>query len=101
MRIAPLKHTKFDPGVETAAGTEQVKRRLSIITLARPVDISLGKHKQGCSLRVPLQLDLIALEETLLRDGRAKLGHEEHPDAGGLSLQTLSAVNPSLETSTR
>ena len=80
------KRTKFDAGVKAAARTEQIECSLSVITLASSVNVCLGKHNQGCSLSIPLHLDLVAFEEALLRHRRTKLRYKEYLDSSGLTL---------------
>lgn len=75
-----------DAGIKCAAGTEKVQRRLAVVALARAVHIRLGQHEDAGTLLVPLELDLVALEERLLRDGAVENGNVEDLDGGGLSL---------------
>lgn len=80
------KLTQFHTRVKATAGAEQVQSRFSVVTLASPVNLSLRKHKQSSSMSVPLQLDLVTLEEALLRHRRTKLRYKEHFNCSGLSL---------------
>ena len=78
--------TQLYSRVESPVGTEQVQGGLAIVTLARPVDLRLRKDEQGGSLGVPLELDLVALEEALLRHRRTELRYIKHLDRRRLSL---------------
>jgi hypothetical protein len=63
-------HTKVDPRVKATIGAEQVHSRLAIIALACLVNFGLRQHNEAGSVVVPLELNLVAFEEVLLR-GRA------------------------------
>ena len=58
--------TKLNPRIETSIGAEQVQCRLTVVVLICLVDFSLSKYDQASAVIVPLELDLIALEEVLL-----------------------------------
>ena len=72
--------------IDGAVGAQQVQGRLSVVTLVRLVHVCLRQHNQARPLPIPLQLDLVTLEEGLLRDGGGELGHIEHLDRGRLAL---------------
>lgn len=80
------EHTKINTRVECTAGAEQVQGRFAVITLTSAVHLSLRKHDQGSSRSVPLQLDLIALEEALLGDRCRELRDDEHLNLSRLTL---------------
>ena len=73
--------------VQSAVGAQQVESRLSVVALARAVHVGLSQDQEAGSPLVPLQLDLVALEEGLLRDWVLKFGHLEDFDGGGGSLK--------------
>jgi hypothetical protein len=55
--------------VKGTVGAKQVQSSFSVITLARFVDICLGQDEQRRAAIVPLELNLVAFEESLLRYG--------------------------------
>lgn len=80
------KHTQSDARVKGTAGAKNVHVGLAIVTLVGLVDIGLGQDDQAGALVVPLELDLVGLEERLLRDGRGEVRHVENLDLGGHAL---------------
>ncbi|KAG9912408.1 eukaryotic translation initiation factor 2A, partial [Aureobasidium melanogenum] len=66
--------------VKSAAGAKNVHVGLAVVTLVGLVDIGLGQDDQASTLVVPLELDLIGLEEGLLRDRRGEVGDVEDLD---------------------
>lgn len=78
-----------DTGIECASGAQQIQSGLAIVALARAIDLGLGKDQKAGALLVPLQLDLVTLEEGLLGDGAVEEGDVEHLDGSGLTLYGL------------
>lgn len=74
--------------IEGTIGAEKIQSGLSIVTLARPVDIGLSQYKQRRATLVPLKLNFVALEKSLLRDGVLEKRNVEDLDNGGLTLET-------------
>lgn len=75
-------HTQGDTRVKGTAGAKNVHVGLAVVTLVGLVDIGLGEDDQAGALVVPLELDLVGLEEGLLRDGRGEVGDVEDLDLG-------------------
>lgn len=72
--------------IEGAGSAEQVQRGLAVVALAGAVDVGLGQHQEAGAVLVPLQLDLVTLEEGLLRNGVGEQRDVEDFDGGGLAL---------------
>jgi hypothetical protein len=72
--------------IKLAGRAQKVKSSLSVVALARLINISLREDNQAGAGRVPLQLDLVTLEKGLLRHWRSELRYQEDFDGGGLSL---------------
>ena len=79
--------TKVNPRVEHAVSAQKVESRLPVVTLSTSVDISLGEDNDMSSGVVPLELNLVALEERLLRNRLRKLWHIEDLDSSRLTLE--------------
>lgn len=62
------KLTQLNPGIKTTIRTKNMHGRLAIITLVGFVHISLRKNDQARTRAIPLECDLVSLEESLLRD---------------------------------
>lgn len=77
-----VRHTQSDARVKGTAGAKDVHVGLAVVTLVGLVDIGLGQDDQAGALVVPLELDLVGLEESLLRDRRGKMGDVEDLDLG-------------------
>ena len=84
--------TKINSRVEASICTEQVQRRLAIVALAGLVDLGLSQYNQACAFIVPLQLNLVALEEVLLRHGGIEIWNIEDLHCGRQTLCAPSAL---------
>lgn len=77
---------KSDASVERAVGAQEVHVGLAVVALVGLVNLCLRQHNQSSSELVPLELDLVGLEEGLLRNRAGELGNVEDLDGGGVSL---------------
>ena len=77
---------KSDTSVERAVGAQEVHVGLAVVALVGLVNLCLRQHNQSSSELVPLELDLVGLEEGLLRDRAGELGNVEDLDGGGVTL---------------
>lgn len=77
---------KSDASVERAVGAQEVHVGLAVVALVGLVNLCLCQHNQSSSELVPLELDLVGLEESLLRNRTGELGNVEDLDGGGVSL---------------
>src|SRR6186713_558083 len=81
--------TKIDSRIESTISTEKVQSHLAIVVLVGFVNLRLRQHEKACARVVPLELDLVGLVESLLRDRRVKIWHVEDFDSGGESLDCV------------
>lgn len=77
---------KSYPRIKSTTCAQHVECSLSVVTLACLVDLCLRKNNQGGTQLIPLQLDLVALEEGLLRYGAGELRDVENLDGSWLAL---------------
>lgn len=78
-----MKLTQLNPRVEGAIGTQNVHVRLAVVALVGLVDLGLSKDNHARAQLVPLELDLVALEEGLLGHGTVELRDLENLHCGG------------------
>ena len=81
---------ELDARVKGTVGAEDVHVGLAVVALVGLVDVGLRQDDDAGAEVVPLELDLVALVEGLLRDGRVELGHLEDLDRGRHSLGCVS-----------
>ncbi|KAF1737110.1 hypothetical protein CRV24_002725 [Beauveria bassiana] len=77
-----------DASIERTVCAQEIEGRLAVVALTRAVDIGLGQNEDAGTALVPFQLDLVALEKRLLRDGGVELGDVENADRGRLTLRS-------------
>jgi hypothetical protein len=80
------RRTESDPAVEKTRSVHQVKVSLSVVTLARLVDVGLGEEEEVRSRLVPLHLDLVSLVEGLLARLRGESDEGVDLDGSGSAL---------------
>jgi hypothetical protein len=72
--------------IESTAGAQDVQVGFAVVTLVALVDLGLRKHNHAGALVVPVELNLVSLEESLLGHGRGELRDVEDLDSSGLAL---------------
>lgn len=77
---------KRDASVKRTVRAQEIERRLAVVALAGAVNIGLRQHEDAGAALVPLELDLVALEKCLLRNGGVELWDIENANGGGLAL---------------
>ena len=70
-----------DTGVETAVGAQDVQVGLSVVRLAGLVDFRLGEDDESGAESIPLELDFVALEESLLGNWSGEVWDVEDLDS--------------------
>ena len=83
---------EVNSGVESTVRAQQIHCCLSIITFAGLVDLCLCQDDQGGACIIPLKLNLVALEEVLLRDWGGEVRNVVYSNCSWLAL-LLSASN--------
>lgn len=83
---------EINSGVERAVRAQQIHCCFSIVALSGLVDLCLCQDDQVGAGIIPLELNLVALEEVLLRDGSGEIRNIVDSDGGWLSL--LLSVSP-------
>ena len=86
------KRTELYSRVKGAVRTQNVHVRFAIVTLVRLINLSLGKNNQARAQIIPLQLHLVSLEESLLRNRCAELRHLKDLDCGWHTLIVILLV---------
>src|SRR5436305_13406476 len=82
----PTEITEFNPGVKASVCAEEIERCLAIVVFVCFVHFRLGKDDQAGAAVVPFELNLVALEEVLLRCWRVEVGNVVHSNCGRLTL---------------
>ena len=77
---------ELNSGIESTTGAQDVQVGLAVVALVALVDLGLCKHNHAGALVVPVELDLVALEERLLGHRRGELRDVEDLDSSGLAL---------------
>lgn len=82
---------EVDSRVESTVRAQQVHGCFAVIALPGLVDLGLRQDDECGACIVPLELDLVTLEEVLLRDGCGEVGDVVDSNGGWLAL-FLSAL---------
>ena len=82
----PTEITEFNPGVKASVCAEEIERCLAVVVFVCFVHFRLGKDDQAGAAVVPFELNLVALEEVLLRCWRVEVGNVVHSNCGRLTL---------------
>jgi hypothetical protein len=62
------KLTQLNPGIKTAIRTQNMHGRFTIVTLVGLIHVGLRKQNQARTWVIPLECDLVSIEESLLRN---------------------------------
>lgn len=78
-----------DAGVEGTGGAEKIQGSFTIIALSGAVNVGLCQDNQAGAVLVPLQLDLVTLEECLLGDRAVEERNVEDLNGSRLALDKV------------
>jgi hypothetical protein len=88
----PSNITEFNPRVKAPVSAEEIECCLAVVVLVGFVNFGLGKDDQAGAAVVPFELDLVALEEVLLRCWRVEVRYIIYSNRGRLTLVLMSQV---------